>query len=66
MYQFSAADIRQFTTLVVGRHMQDATHVLLQQGHIHAVSIALVGGDEMTLPTDPTQVRVVVLGASGA
>jgi hypothetical protein len=57
LYQFSATQQAALSRAVAGRDVAEATRLLKQMAGVREVSIAGVGG---SLPTDATQIRVVV------
>src|SRR5205085_5456200 len=65
VYQFSDAQKKTvLPNLIKGKSKSDAQTILLQQPGVSKVSIDISGGGS-TLPTDPTQISIVVLPVQG-
>ncbi len=65
VYQFTDAQKKTILpNLIKGKSKSDAQTILLQQPGVSKVSIDIAGGGN-TLPTDPTQISIVVLPVQG-
>jgi hypothetical protein len=65
VYQFSTASKMQLAKLIAGKSPNEATALLLGQAGVAKVnSISLSGGGK-TLPTDATQINIVVVNVPG-
>jgi VCBS repeat-containing protein len=63
-YQFSNVEIAQLSKQIAGLPRQQAIRLLKQEGHIQAVSITGTW-NATTIPSDPNQIQMMVLGVVG-
>ncbi|HEY7415063.1 MAG TPA: hypothetical protein VH593_07710, partial [Ktedonobacteraceae bacterium] len=62
VYQFSTQQKQQLARLIAGKSINSAKAILQAQPGIHAVTVS---SNNATLPTDPSQIAVVVQNLSG-
>ena len=65
VFQFSEAQKRALANLIAGKSKQDALALLLKQPGIAKADIVLSGGNGNTLPTDASQIKIVVQSVPG-
>ena len=65
VYQFDAAQKQALAKLLVGKSTQNAQAKLLEQKGVTTASIQFSGSNENTLPSDPTQIIIVVQSVAG-
>jgi len=65
VFQFSAAQKQALANLIAGKSKQNALALLVKQPGVAKADIVLSGGDGNTLPTDPTQITIVVQSVPG-
>jgi len=65
VFLISDAQKQALANLIAGKSKHDAQALLLKQPGIARANIVLSGGDGNTLPTDPTQITIVVQSVSG-
>jgi Baseplate J-like protein len=65
VYQFGAAQKQALVKLLVDKSTQNAQTLLLEQKGVATASIQFSGSNENTLPSDPTQIIIVVQNVAG-
>jgi len=65
VYQFSAAQKQALAKLLAGKSTQNAQVLLLEQKGVTTAAIQFSGGNENTLPSDPTEIIIVVQNVAG-
>jgi len=65
VYQFGAAQKQALAKLLAGRSTQNAQALLLEQKGVTAAAIQFSGSNENTLPSDPTQIIIVIQNVAG-
>jgi hypothetical protein len=65
VFQFGAAQKQALANLIAGKSKQNALALLVKQPGVAKADIVLSGGDGNTLPTDPTQITIVVQSVPG-
>ncbi len=65
VYQFGAAQKQALAKLLAGKSTQNAQALLLEQKGVTTAAIQFSGGNENTLPSDPTQIIIVVQNVAG-
>jgi len=65
VYQFGAAQKQAIAKLLAGKSTQNAQTLLLEQKGVTTAAIQFSGGNENTLPSDPTQIIIVVQNVAG-
>jgi hypothetical protein len=65
VFQFSDAQKRALANLIAGKSKQDAQALLVKQPGVAKADIVVSGGDGNTLPTDPSQISIVVQSVPG-
>ena len=65
IYQFDAAQKQALAKLLAGKSTQNAQTLLLEQKGVTTAAIQFSGGNENTLPSDPTQIIIVVQNVAG-
>ena len=65
VYQFSAAQKQALARLLAGKSKQNAQALLLEQKGVTTAAIQFSGSNGNTLPSDPTQIIIVVQNVAG-
>ena len=65
VYQFGAAQKQALAKLLAGKSTQNAQTLLLEQKGVTTAAIQFSGSNENTLPSDPTQIIIVVQNVAG-
>ncbi len=65
VYQFSDKDTQNLAKLIAGKSKAQAQAILLQQSGVAQVISISIANNGTTLPTDPTQIKIVVQGVPG-
>ena len=65
VYQFSAAQKQALVKLLAGKSKQNAQALLLEQKGVTTAAIQFSGSNGNTLPSDPTQIIIVVQNVAG-
>ncbi len=65
VYQFGAAQKQALAKLLAGKSTQNTQTLLLEQKGVTTAAIQFSGSNENTLPSDPTQIIIVVQKVAG-
>jgi len=64
VFQFNNAQKQALAKLIAGKKRETAQSLLLQHG-VERADVQLSGGNGVTLPSDPTQIKFVILDVKG-